>query len=68
MPTYIQSKITNKGPGAKFEFTANSMEDAVQELKDVIPSKRSFHNAVAFVMINKDGGEEPVTLTRGTDF
>ena len=68
MPTYIQTKIKDNGPGATFEFVANSMDDAVRILKETIPSKRSFYNAVAFVLTNRDGGEQPVTLTRGTDY
>ena len=69
MPTYAQTKIKDNGvAGNTFNFDANSMDDAVQIVKDVIPTKRSFYNAVAFVITNVDGDESPVTLTRGTDF
>ena len=69
MPTYTQSKITEKGAmSSKYEFNEANMEAAIKRVKETIPTLRSFYNAVAITLTSSDPNEEIVMLKKGEDF
>ena len=55
MRIYVQSKIREDGAtGAVFRFALPSFEEAVKHIKHVIPSLRSYSDAIAIIVHESD--------------
>lgn len=68
MPTY-NLIMTHDGIGlfVKDKFEADSMEDAIQYVKNITMVKKEYKEVGTVNIFQKDS-KTPVTLVRGTDF
>lgn len=68
MPTYKQIIIDHNGPAFGEKFKADSLEDAIQYIKNIIPNESAYASAREVHIFKNSGGKPLVILKRALDF